>query len=77
MVRPFEAGVTAADIFPLSHVNLWTDPIDAVSPSFFTGDTAVFYGQGRIIGAGGITVFIVTDFFEGALISGVVRDQCH
>lgn len=47
---------------PFYHMNLWTAPFDTVSTSFFFGNAEVFHGEGGIVWAGGIPVFIVTDF---------------
>lgn len=35
----------------------------------------MFHCKGVVIGAGGIAVFVVTDFFEGTFISWIVRDR--
>lgn len=66
-----------ADIFPLYHVHFGTDPFDAASMSFFVGNTTILHGKGRVIWTGGIAVFVVIDFFEGAFISWIVRDERH
>ena len=67
--------VTIADILSFYHVNLRANPFDTVSTSLFMGNTTMFHGKGRVIGTGGITVFIVIDFFEAAFISGIVRNH--
>jgi glucose-1-phosphate thymidylyltransferase len=51
-------------------------PFDAVSTSFFNCCTMVLHGKRWVIWAGRITVFIVTDFFQNAFISWIVRNQC-
>lgn len=66
---------TVTDIFSFYHVNLGTNPFDTFSPTLFTGNTSIFHGEGRVIRTGGITVFTVTDFFEAAFISEIVRNQ--
>ena len=57
------------------HTNFRTAPFDTVRTSFFFRDSAVFHGERGIIGAGRITVFIEANFFEGAFIAGIIRDQ--
>ena len=42
------------DIFSLYHMNFGTKPFDAVSTPFFTGNTAILHGKGRVIGTGRI-----------------------
>ena len=66
---------TVADIFPLYHVHFGTDPFDAVSTSFFVGNTTILHGKGRVSWTGGISVFVVTDFFQGTFISGIIRNK--
>lgn len=36
----------------------------------------MFHCKRAVIGAGGIAVFVVTDFFEGTFISRIVRGEC-
>ena len=36
----------------------------------------VFHVQGGVFGAGGIAIRVIADFFKGAFVSRVVRDQC-
>ena len=36
----------------------------------------VFRVQGGVFGAGGIAIRVIADFFKGAFVSRVVRDQC-
>lgn len=70
------AGVfTVTYPLPFYHMNLWAAPFDTFSTSFFFGNAEVFHGEGGIVWAGGISVFIVTDFLQGAFIAVVVRDQ--
>lgn len=38
--------------------------------------STMLHGKGRVIGAGGIAVFAVIDFFEGTSISWIVRNEC-
>ena len=64
-----------ADIFTFNHMNFGTNPFATVCTSLFPGNTTILHGKGRVIWTGGITVFVVTDFFEAAFISGVVRNQ--
>lgn len=42
----------AADIFPLYHVHFGTYPFDAVSTSFFVGNTTILHRKGRVIWTG-------------------------
>ena len=76
---PFDGGgagiFTIADIFSFYHVNFGTNPFDTVSTSLFMGNTTILHGKGRIVGTGRIAIFVVTDFFESAFVSGVVRNQ--
>ncbi len=68
--------VTIADILAFYHMNFGANPFDAVITSLFVSNTAILHGKGRVIWTGGITVFIVPNFFESAFISGIVRNQC-
>ena len=67
--------VIITDIFSFDHMNLGKNPFDTVSTSLFAGDTAMLHGKGRVIGTGGIAVFIVADFFEGTFISCIIRNE--
>ena len=67
--------VTITHVCSVFHVNPGANPFDAVSPSLFTGDAAILHGKGRGIGAGRIAVFIVPDFWDGAFISWVIRNE--
>lgn len=56
--------ITITDPFTFYHVDFGATPFDAVGSSFFTSDTTITHGKGRIIGTGGITVNVVTDFLR-------------
>ncbi len=77
---PASVGVTAwvftlTDPLPFYHMYLRAAPFDPVTTPFFPGDPAVFHGKARGIGAGGVSVFIIPNLFEGALIAGVNGDE--
>ena len=69
-------SVTVTNPRTLHHMDFGAAPFDTVSTPFFLRDATVFHGKGRVIGAGRVTVFIKTDWFEGALIAWVIRNQC-
>lgn len=60
-----------------------TDPFDVVGAPFFTGDTAILHGKGRVIGTGRVAVFVIADFFQGGFRfsdykgSGLLRNGNH
>ena len=60
--------------FPVTHFG--ASPLDTVRAPFLPCQAKIFHGKGRVIGAGGITVLVVTDFFESAFIARVIRDEC-
>ena len=70
------AGMSASAV-PLVFFVLHSgaSPFDTVCPPFFFCHTMVFHGEGRVVGAGGIAVFIVTDFFKCAFIPRIVGNQ--
>lgn len=35
----------------------------------------MFHGEGRVVWTGGITVKVISDFRQGAFVTGVIRDQ--
>ena len=47
---------------PFYHMDLRAAPFDTVSTSFFFGNAEIFHGEGGIVWAGRIPIFIVTDF---------------
>lgn len=56
-------------------MDFWTAPFHPLGTAFFPGDPTVFHGEGRVVGAGRIAVFIVPYFFKGAFVPGIVGDQ--
>lgn len=56
-------------------MDFWTAPFYAFGTAFFSGNPTVFHGGGRVVGAGRIAIFIVTDLFKGAFVPGIVRDE--
>jgi len=70
------AGVFAVtEPLPFDHMYFGTDPFISVRTPFFVTVPAVFHGQIGVFGAGGIAINIVTDFFKGAFVPGIIRDQ--
>lgn len=70
------AGVLAvADIRPLYHMDLGTAPFFAVSPPFLTTVTKIFHVERGVIGTGGITVTVISDFWERTFIANIIRDE--
>ena len=76
MVRPFFAvqhGFFAiADILAFHHMNFGASPFFPVSPAFFVTMPEMFHGKGRVIGAGGITVKVISDFRESAFVAYII-----
>lgn len=68
--------LTVADPLPLYHVYLGADPFVAVRAPFLTAVPGVFHVQGAVFGAGRVAVGVIADFFKGAFIPWVIRDQC-
>ena len=70
------AGIFAvADILPFHHMDFRTAPLFTVGPAFFAAVPEMFHGGGRVVGAGGITVMVISDFRQGAFVTDVIRDQ--
>ncbi len=67
---------TLAKPLPLLVPHFRAAPFDAVCASLFFSHAMVFHGQGRVIWAGRVTVFIIAYFFEGTFITRVIRDKC-
>lgn len=63
--------------YPLAvyHVDFGTDPLVTVGTPFLIAVPGIIHVQGAVFGAGGIAVRVIADFFEGTLVSRVVRDQ--
>lgn len=71
------AGFLAVtDPLPIYHVDFRTDPFVPVGTAFFVAVPCVFHVKGGVFGAGGVTVTVITDFFERAFIPWVIGDQC-
>jgi hypothetical protein len=66
---------TITDPVSFTAADFRTAPFDTVSTPFFFCEAEVIHGEGRIFRAGGITVFVVTDLFEGAFIAWVIRNK--
>ena len=65
-----------ADILAFHHMNFGASPFFPVSPAFFVTMPEMFHGKGRVIGAGGITVKVISDFRESAFVAYIIGDQC-
>lgn len=65
-----------AESLPFDHMNLWAAPFDTVRTSFLFCEATVFHGKGRIVRTCRVAIFVPVDFFEGALVTQIVRDQC-
>ncbi len=70
------AGIFAA-AYPLTfhHVDLRAYPFVPVRATFFVAVLGIFHVKAAVFGAGGITIDIVADFFKGAFIPRIIRDQ--
>lgn len=61
--------------FAFYHADFRTTPFDAVGSPLFPGNTTIVHGEGRGVGTGGVSIDVVADFFERALISGIIGNK--
>ena len=65
-----------ADPFAFDHMDFGADPFVPVGTAFFMAVPRVFHVQRTVPGAGGISVYVVADFFKSAFIPWVIGDEC-
>ena len=70
------AGILAvADISSFYHMDFGAAPFFTVSPPFLMTVSKILHVEGRVIGAGGITVTVISDFWKRAFIANIIRDE--
>ena len=67
--------LAVTDPFAFDDMDFGAYPFVPVGTAFFMAVPSVFHIKGWVPGAGGITVYVVADFFKGAFIPWVIGDE--